>query len=219
MAFRASIPSACSRGRFRFPGAFRRLRACAAIVALVATPGTPGLADSVYRWVDPEGVTHLTSTRPPAGIKAERIEIGRSAASRTKNSVTAMAGSTRSSTSPRPVSAEQLAQRAAVIGNLRTRECVYALESVDRLTSGTRPTDAAELRRLRQTVDANCSADPAQRREQEAMAAKLRVANGSVCLDARNRLAAMLEPGRRPTREQLKVQQEFIEDHCKAPVR
>jgi hypothetical protein len=29
----------------------------------------------------------------------------------------------------------------------------------------------------------------------------------------------MLEPGGRPTREQLKVQQEFIEDHCKAPVR
>ena len=112
-----------------------------------------------------------------------------------------------------------MAQRAAVIGNLRTRECVYALESVDRLTSGMQPTDAAELRRLRQTVDSNFSSDPAQRREQEAMAAKLRVANGAVCLDARNRLAAMLEPGRRPTREQLKVQQEFIENHCKAPVR
>jgi hypothetical protein len=219
MAFRASMPAACSRGRFRFPGACRRLRACAAIIALAATPGAVSLADSVYRWVDPEGVTHLTSTRPPAGIKAERIELGRSAAGRTKSSVNAMAGSTKASAPARPVSAEQLAQRAAVIGNLRTRECVYALESIDRLTSGTRPTDAAELSRLRQTVDSNCSSDPAQRREQEAMAAKLRVANGSICLDARNRLAAMLEPGGRPTREQLKVQQEFIEDHCKAPVR
>jgi hypothetical protein len=29
----------------------------------------------------------------------------------------------------------------------------------------------------------------------------------------------MLAPGRKPTREQLKVQQEFIEAHCTAPVR
>jgi dephospho-CoA kinase len=79
--------------------------------------------------------------------------------------------------------------------------------------------DADDFKRLQQTADRNCSADPDKRREQEQMAAKLRVAKGDVCVDARNKLADMLEPGRRPTREQLKNQQEFIEAHCKAPVR
>jgi hypothetical protein len=72
---------------------------------------------------------------------------------------------------------------------------------------------------LQQTADRTCSKDPDRRREQEQMAAKLRVAKGDVCVDARNKLADMLEPGRRPSREQLKNQQEFIESHCKAPVR
>jgi hypothetical protein len=57
------------------------------------------------------------------------------------------------------------------------------------------------------------------RREQEDMAARLRVSKGDTCVDARNKLADMLEPGRRPTRDQLKTQQEFIESHCTAPVR
>ena len=58
-----------------------------------------------------------------------------------------------------------------------------------------------------------------RRREQEDMAAKLRVANSQTCVDARNRLAALLEPGAKPTREQLKSLQEFVEAHCTAPVR
>ena len=46
------------------------------------------------------------------------------------------------------------------------------------------------------------------------------ILNPGNCLDdARNKLADMLEPGRRPTRDQLKTQQEFIESHCTAPVR
>jgi hypothetical protein len=51
------------------------------------------------------------------------------------------------------------------------------------------------------------------------MAARLRVSKGDTCVDARNKLADMLAPGRRPTRDQLKTQQEFIESHCTAPVR
>ena len=82
---------------------------------------------------------------------------------------------------------------------LRERECVYALESLDRIATGKKVSDPSERKRVQQTVDQNCSDQPQRRSEQEAMAAKLRVANGSVCLDARNELAAMLEPGSAPT--------------------
>ena len=106
-----------------------------------------------------------------------------------------------------------------MVTSLRNRECVVALESIDRLAKGGQAVDPAEFSRLQQTADQNCSKDPAVRRQQEDMAARLRVAKGDTCVDARNKLADMLEPGRRPTRDQLKTQQEFIESHCTAPVR
>ncbi len=116
-------------------------------------------------------------------------------------------------------SSEQIASRNAVVSELQNRECVVALESIDRIARGGQAVDEADFHRLQQTADQTCSKDPDKRREQEQMAAKLRVAKGDVCVDARNKLADMLEPGRRPSREQLKNQQEFIEAHCKAPVR
>ena len=106
-----------------------------------------------------------------------------------------------------------------MLDSLRNRECVIALESLDRLTSGAQPTSAEEIRRLQQTADLNCSKDPSRRREQEEMAARLRVANGPSCLEARSELATMLSPGATPTREQLKAQQDFVDQHCTAPVR
>jgi hypothetical protein len=96
---------------------------------------------------------------------------------------------------------------------------VVALEAIDRMGKGGQAVDPAEFRRLQQTADQNCSKDPVQRGQQEEMAARLRVAKGDTCVDARNQLADMLAPGRKPSREQLKVQQEFIEAHCTAPVR
>ncbi len=187
---------------------------------LVAVTGfswcAPTAADSVYRWVDADGVTHISSARPPGSIKAERIDLGSTGSSARR---TAAANNPRSAGVAVQLTTPQTAQREAVLANLRERECVYAIESLDRMTSGATKSTPAELKRVQQTVALNCS-DQAQRRtEQEAKAAKLRVANGSVCLDARNQLAAMLEPGQRPQREQLKVQQEFIEAHCVAPVR
>ena len=117
------------------------------------------------------------------------------------------------------LSQEQLSRRTAAISELQNRECVVALEAIDRIAHGRTPVEPAEFRRLQQTADATCSQDPATRRQQEEQAARLRVSKGDVCVDARNKLADMLEPGRRPTREQLKTQQEFIESHCRAPVR
>ena len=112
-----------------------------------------------------------------------------------------------------------MARRNDIVTSLQTRECVVALESMDRMAKGGQAVEPSEFRRLQQTADQNCSSDPAVRRQQEDMAAKLRVAKGDVCVDARNKLADMLEPGRRPSREQVKTQQEFIESHCTAPVR
>ena len=94
---------------------------------LVAVAGfswcAPAAADSVYRWVDQEGVTHISSARPPGNIKAERIDLASTASRRTA-----------AANSPRSTGAA--AQREAVLANLRERECVYAIESLDRITSG-----------------------------------------------------------------------------------
>jgi len=176
------------------------------------------VADSVYRWVDAEGVTHISSTRPAGNVKADRIDLGRtSSAPRHSASVS---GATRSTGAATPgVTPAQAAERQSLLAHLRERECVYALESLDRIEAGKKSADAAEHQRVQQTVNLNCSNQPQRRSEQEALAAKLRVANGADCLEARNQLAAMLEPGRRPQRAQLQALQEFIEAHCTAPVR
>jgi hypothetical protein len=112
-----------------------------------------------------------------------------------------------------------LASRAELLGRLRTRECVIALEALDRKTSGTEATSADEIRRLKQTAELNCSQDPALRRQQEDMAAKLRIANSPSCVQARNKLADMLVPGSGVPRDQLKTQQAFVDEHCTPPVR
>jgi hypothetical protein len=198
-----------------------RLVAAAIVACLLLGPAAFG---QVYRWTDADGVIHLSSSKPPPGVQAERIELPGSkersstpsSSARSSNSASSRSGS--GSATP-PASAAQVAEREELLGRLRTRECVIALEALDRLTSGSRPTSATELRRLQQTADLNCSKDPARRHEQEEMAAKLRVAGSPACVEARNRLAAMLEPGAKVDRDQLKAQQDFVAGHCTAPVR
>jgi hypothetical protein len=188
----------------------------AAAFAVLALAAGPASAASVYRWLDESGVVHLSSQKPPPGVKYERLAVATSQASATRAS-----GSSNRSTATRVSSATpaQAAQRTELIGALKNRECVVALEALDKLAHGRSLVEPAEMRRLEQTANLNCSSDPVRRGEQEQMAARLRVAKGDVCVDARNKLASMLEPGNRPTREQLKTQQEFIEGHCTAPVR
>lgn len=185
----------------------------AACCLLLANPANA----QVYRWVDEEGVVHLSSEKPPPGVKAERIEIGSSKSS-SKASSTRRTGSAGAAPAA-PVSPQQLAERENLLGRLRTRECVIALEALERKTSGTEPTSATELRRLQQTVDANCSEDPTRRLQQEEMAAKLRVANSPSCVEARNRLAAMMAPDSKTPRTALQSQQAFVDEHCTPPVR
>lgn len=187
----------------------------AALIACLAVWGTPAAASgSVYKWVDTTGVVHLSSERPPSGVKFERVAL-----TPMKNGGSKRAAASPGSSRLLAASSEQLAGRSAVVSELQNRECVVALEAIDRHARGGQAVDADDFERLQQTADRNCSKDPDQRREQEQMAAKLRVAKGGACVDARNKLADMLEPGKRPSREQLKNQQEFIEAHCKAPVR
>ena len=174
----------------------------------------------VYRWVDEQGVIHLSSEKPPAGVKAERIDIKTSSSS--KQSTTGSGNRSSSGSNqpaPRPASPEQVAGREQLLGQLRTRECVIALEALDRKTGGTEPSSAAEIRRLKQTADLNCSTDPARRRQQEEMAAKLRVANSPACVEARNRLADMMAPGSTTPRTQVQDQQAFVDEHCTSPLR
>jgi hypothetical protein len=170
--------------------------------------------------VDQDGVIHLSSEKPPPGVKAERIEIQRSSSSKRTTSSSGSSGSSGSNRpAPAPASPQQVAAREDLLGQLKTRECVIALEALERKTGGTEPTSAAEIKRLKQTADLNCSQDPARRLQQEEMAAKLRVANSPSCVEARNRLADMTAPGAAFPREQVRTQQQFVDEHCTSPVR
>lgn len=178
---------------------------------------SPTLCAQVYRWVDEEGITHLSSEKPPAGVKAERIDI---AGTRQRSSSSSGAASSRANKAgASTASPAQVAEREALLGRLRTRECVIALEALERKTRATEATSAEEIRRLKQTADLNCSPDPSRRLEQERMAARLRVANGDACVAARNRLADMMEPGSDTPRDQLRAQQAYVDEHCISPVR
>ena len=191
-----------------------RFPAAALLLALLVSADASA---QVYRWVDDEGVTHLSSEKPPPGVKAERIDVKSS--SKSAAGKPASRNSSGGAPAAAPVSPELAADRADLLGRLRTRECVIALEALERKTSGTEPTSAAELRRLQQTADLNCSPDPARRRQQEEMAAKLRVANSPACVEARNRLADMMAPGSTTPRTQVQDQQAFVDEHCTSPLR
>ena len=193
----------------------RQFPAAALLLALLVTASASA---QVYRWVDEEGVTHLSSEKPPPGVKAERIDIKGSSSSK-RSTTSSGSGAASGSNRAAPASPEQIAGREDLLGRLKTRECVIALEALERKTSGTEPTSATELRRLQQTADLNCSADPARRRQQEEMAAKLRVANSPACVEARNRLADMTAPGSKTPRAQVQSQQAFVDEHCTSPVR
>ncbi len=203
-------------GRDRSRPAVQRATWACLLVVCCAWLADPASAQ-VYRWVDEDGVTHLSSEKPPPGVKAERIDIpGSGKRSTTKSS----SGSTsRSGAAAPPASAAQVARREDLLGSLRHRECVIALEALERKTSGSEATSAVEIRRLQQTAELNCSRNPAQRREQEEMAAKLRVANSPSCVQARNLLGDMIAPGATFPREQVRSQQQFVDEHCTAPVR
>jgi hypothetical protein len=199
------------------PGSHLRTALAAATLAWACAGWQPAVASStVYKWVDSSGVTHLSSQRPPAGVPFERMQVAGSlsASARPRTAASPAGGSTRVA-----AATPEAARRSAVVGELQNRECVVSLEAIDRLARSGEPVDPREFERLQQTAERTCSKDPATRRQQEESAARLRVSRGDACVDARNKLAAMLEPGHRSTREQLKVQQEFIESHCTAPVR
>ena len=197
----------------------RRLAFAATALAWMLTWTVPALASSaIYKWVDTDGITHLSSDRPPPGVQFERMSVGSSGGSKA-SSPARSTSSTKGNVRLAAAAPEQVARRNAVVSELQNRECVVALEAMDRMARNGQPVEPGDFRRRQQTAELNCSKDPATRREQEEQAARLRVSKGDVCIDARNQLADMLAPGRRPAREQLKAQQEFIESHCRLPVR
>lgn len=199
-----------------------------AAAALLLVAAAPAAHAQVYRWVDAEGVIHLSSEKPPAGVKAERLQVGGASRSSAPGpSARASAGSpgpagsapSASPSRPAPASAVPAAEREALLSRLRTRECVIALEALDRKTSGAEPSSAAEIHRLKQTAELNCSDDPARRRREEELASRLRMANSPACDQARDQLWQMLEPGSATPRERVRSQQTYVDEHCTPPVR
>lgn len=194
-----------------------RLRRVAPVL-LLALAAVAVANAQVYRWVDAEGVTHLSSEKPPRGVQAERLDIP--GTTRRSPSTATRTASTGSVAAPAPaISPARQAEREDLLGRLRTRECVIALEALERKTSGAEAASAAEIKRLKQTADLNCSDDPSRRRQQEEMALQLRTANSPACDEARDRLWTMLEPGSATPREQLRRQQAYVDGNCTPPVR
>ena len=193
----------------------RHTTALLAVLVACATLTSAAASTTIYKWTDADGTVHLSSSKPPAGVKYETRTV---ASSNSASAATRSGGSRPAGSSGSAGSATHAAERGEVLANLRNRECVLALEQLDRLTSGDRATSASEIKRLKQTADANCSRDPSRRREQEEMAAKLRVANGPECVKARNELADMQAQRIRATPEQLRAQQAFVDEHCIPPV-
>lgn len=203
--------------RRRAAGGVARL--VASLLAAIVVVPTGALAQ-IYRWVDEEGVTHLSSERPPPGVKAERLDIpGTNKRSTSAARASYSTGKASQSGGTASVPAAQVAAREALLGRLRNRECVIALEALERKTGGAEPTSATEIRRLKQTAQLNCSEDPVRRREQEQQAMQLRMANSPSCTQARDRLADMMEPDAATPRDQLRTQQAFVDEHCTVPVR
>ncbi len=175
----------------------------------------PASASTIYKWVDEDGTVHLSSSKPPPGVQYQTVDVGSAQGGGNKKP---SGGSSGGTSKPSTATPAQAARRSEVISSLRNRECVIALEALDRLTSGTQPTSPTEITRLKQTAAANCSSDPVRRREQEEMAAQLRVANGPECVGARNMLADMTAKRVQATPEQVRAQQAFVDEHCIAPV-
>ena len=191
-----------------------------ALLSFAIASFPPSVNAQVSRWVDENGVIHLSSEKPPAGLKAERIDIKTSGSSKRPSAgAGARIPSGSNQPAPKAASPEQIAGREQLLGQLKTRECVIALEALERKTGGAEPTSAAEIKRLKQTADLNCSQDPVRRGQQEEMAAKLRVANSPSCVEARNKLSDMMAPGSNAPRDQVRAQQAFVDEHCTSPIR
>ena len=186
----------------------------APVLVAVAFVAHAGHAATVYRWVDEAGVIHITTEKPPAGARAERLDLP--TAKQEPGSPTSSGGTQAKAAAVSPALA---AGRAEVLDSFKNRECVIALEELDRKTSASEPTSAAELKRLQQTVNANCSTNPEQRREQEDMAVRLRVANGPTCIQARTKLSQMLDGSAEVAKGAVRAQQQFVDEYCTPPVR
>jgi hypothetical protein len=187
-----------------------RTGALAPLLFLLAA--SAAASSTVYKWVDEHGTLHLSTQKPPAGVQYEQVKL------RSSSSSGSSARSGSSSRAP-ATSPAQSAQRNELLSNLQNRECVIALEQLERLTGGSAPTSAAEINRLKETVDRNCSRDPTRRREQEEMAAKLRESNSPGCVKARNALADLLEAGPAAPRDEVRAQQQFVDENCTPPVK
>ena len=104
--------------------------------------------------VDDRGVTHLSSEKPPGRQgRADRASPGRRSAPAAAPVDRRGGQARRGARLP-----AQIAQREELLGSLRTREGVVALEALERKTSGAEPMDADRARRLKQTAEARTAA-------------------------------------------------------------
>jgi len=120
---------------------------------------------------------------------------------------------------PHMAHADQAAASACVdaleqLAALQTATPVYKRADVGErhyLADADRP---AQIARVKGIIDASCSADADTRRSEEAEAERLHLARSPGCLEQREVLAAMEQPGSRTPRSDLAQQRERVAAQC-----
>lgn len=109
-----------------------------------------------------------------------------------------------------PVCVEALEQ----VATLKTRSPVYKLTSDGQqqyMSDADRP---AEIARLQQIIDANCSANPQARISEESEAQRLHMVRSPDCTAERDKLSLMSKPGSHDSPDSVAQQRQRVIEKC-----
>ena len=204
----------------------RHRSACKLAAILLA----PLLLGATYKWVDAQGQVHFTDSPPPTGTAYEVVAAPRSSSASPPAPSVAMpavaapeAGPAASAEPPPPNVADTAGTSA---GDTRCVDALFQLEVLagdwkvykpgpgdDRtyLNDRDRP---AEVKRLSDERDANCSDEPGMLASQKQRASELFQALSPGCREAREKLQNLQRPTAHSAPSDIEKQQAYIGAHC-----
>jgi Domain of unknown function (DUF4124) len=200
------------------------------IPTLAAILLVPLLVGTTYRWVDPRGQVHFSDSPPPTGTAYEVVVPSRSpsvtptAPSASQPAHAAREASPAAATEPSSRRAADTASESP--DDVRCVDALFQLEVLagdwkvykpgpgnDRayLHDRDRP---AEVARLSNERDANCSDDPGVLASQNRRASGLFEALSPGCREAREKLQNLQRPTAHSAPSDIEKQQAYIATHC-----
>jgi len=114
---------------------------------------------------------------------------------------------------PAPSACVQALEQVATLETLAPVYQAAARDERHFLDDADRP---AELARVQKIVAASCSANPRERADQEAAAARLHEALSPECAVERDKLAALQLPSSREPRDSIERTRQLVADRCPA---